>query len=73
MSRHYICRPQFQPRYRDRYAFAPARGQSWQCQYDPYPRDWWAQDDGWYDQSGRYTYDDRYVGDSRWSRGGRRW
>ncbi|WP_262422451.1 hypothetical protein [Brevundimonas denitrificans] len=63
-SRHDICRPQFQPRYRDRYAFAPARGQSWQCQYDPYPRDWWAQDDGWYGD----PYQDYAYGLDGWDR-----
>ena len=50
-SRHDICRPQFRPRYRDRYEpyFGDYGGGSndWRCQYDPYPRDWWAEEDGW--------------------------
>lgn len=47
-SRSDICRPQFRPRYRDRYEpVFDSREDSWRCQYEPYPRDWWAEEDGW--------------------------
>jgi len=46
-----LCRPRFEPRYRDRYApvwgGGPGGG-GWSCQYDPYPRDWWEPEDGAY-------------------------
>ena len=47
-SRHDLCRPQFRPRYRDRYEpdFG-YRDDSWRCEYQPYPREWWAEEDGW--------------------------
>lgn len=59
-SRHDICRPQFRPRYRNRYEpYFDSYGGSndWRCEYDPYPRDWWAEEDGW---MGFPYYDDSY-------------
>lgn len=50
-SDNQICRPSYQPRYRDRYAPQWSQGrpdQGWQCQYTPYPRDWWDEMDGAY-------------------------
>lgn len=58
-SRGDICRPRFNPRYRDRYAPSwESRPESgWECQNRPYPRDWWDQDEG---SLGQPYYDDAY-------------
>ena len=42
----YACRPQFRPRWRDRYEPYWGGGDGWTCAYGPYPRDWWDQEDG---------------------------
>ncbi|HRO31908.1 MAG TPA: hypothetical protein PLQ03_00695 [Brevundimonas sp.] len=47
-SRYDICRPRFDPRWRDRYTPSWDRGQDrgWYCENRPYPRDWWDADEG---------------------------
>ncbi len=47
-SRYDVCRPQFQPRYQDRYApsWGPRPNSYYSCEYSPYPRDWWDQEEG---------------------------
>ncbi len=45
-----LCRPRWEPRYRDRYApqWYQRPDQGYECQYNPYPRDWWDEMDGAY-------------------------
>lgn len=82
-----LCRPRFEPRYRDRYAPSWGGGNGvYDCQYTPYPRDWWEPEDGQYRDYGYqldgydryeqgygwYDRDGRYVADDRY-RGDDRW
>jgi hypothetical protein len=58
-SNNQICRPTYQPRYRDRYApqWSQRPDQGYACQYTPYPRDWWDEMDGGYgDPYDDYAY-----------------
>ncbi len=58
-SNNQICRPTYQPRYRDRYApqWAQRPDQGYACQYTPFPRDWWDDMDGGYgDPYDDYAY-----------------
>jgi hypothetical protein len=43
-----LCRPRWEPRYRDRYEprWSQRADQGYECQNTPYPRDWWNEMDG---------------------------
>ncbi|WGM30332.1 hypothetical protein [Brevundimonas sp. NIBR11] len=45
-----LCRPRWEPRYRDRYApqWYQRPDQGYECQFTAYPRDWWDEMDGAY-------------------------
>lgn len=47
-SRYDVCRPAFQPRYRDRYSpyFGGGGNNGYACQNSPYPRNWWDEEEG---------------------------
>ena len=54
-----LCRPRWEPRYRDRYApqWYQRPDQGYECQFSPYPRDWWDEMDGAYgDPYDDYSY-----------------
>ena len=45
-----LCRPRWEPRYRDRHApqWYQRPDQGYECQFTPYPRNWWDEMDGAY-------------------------
>lgn len=54
-----LCRPRWEPRYRDRYApqWYQRPDQGYDCQFTAYPRDWWDDMDGAYgDPYNSYSY-----------------
>jgi hypothetical protein len=57
-SRNDLCRPQFRPRYRDRYEPQFGGNNAWRCEYSPYPQNWWAEEEGWL---GLPYYNDAYA------------
>ncbi|MBA4806651.1 hypothetical protein [Brevundimonas sp.] len=75
-----LCRPRFEHRYRGRYGLYEGGSRSYDCQYSPYPRDWWQAEDGPYFDYGYaldgydryrqgygwYDRDGRYVSDNRY-------
>ncbi len=61
-----VCQPSYQPRYRDRYEpqWSQSQDRGYQCQYTPYPRDWWDEMDGEYGD----PYDDYYSTPDQYGR-----
>ncbi len=59
-TRQDLCRPIFRPMYRDRYApdFRGSGRGDYTCRYEPYPTDWWAEEEGWL---GIDYYNDAYT------------
>jgi len=80
-----LCRPRWEPRYRDRYApqWYQRPDQGYDCQFTAYPRDWWDEMDGAYgdpydsyasmpDNYGRFQQGDGwYDANGRYVDGGR--
>lgn len=80
-----LCRPRWEPRYRDRYApqWYQRPDQGYDCQFTAYPRDWWDEMDGAYgdpydpyaslpDNYGRFQQGDGwYDSNGRYVDGGR--